>query len=55
MVLSAYQGGSGRMEFTTDMFIDLAYKSAFLLAYGVAIVVVWSLGETVVKNLRRGR
>jgi hypothetical protein len=43
------------MEFTTDMFIDLAYKSGFLIAYALAIVVVWSVMERVVGSFRRSK
>jgi hypothetical protein len=43
------------MDFTTDMFIDLAYKSGFLIAYALAIVVAWSVMERVVGSFRRSK
>lgn len=43
------------MEFTTQMFVDLAYKSGFLVAYALAIVVLWIIGEMVVGSFRRSR
>ena len=35
------------MDFSYDMFVDLAQKSGFLLAYGVIVIVVWMLAEKV--------
>jgi hypothetical protein len=40
------------MEFTTDMFVDLAHKAGFLVVYALAIAVVWWLAERVVGAFR---
>jgi hypothetical protein len=54
-VLLHKAGGSKFMDFTAQMFIDLAEKSGFLIVYALAIAVAWWLGERVAGSFRRGQ
>jgi hypothetical protein len=43
------------MEFSYDMFIDLGTKSAFLIGYGVLVIVSWMVLEKVFGAFRNTR